>query len=101
MPLITAKERPHLSCKRCGTVLVLPESLDAAARREVARLRQADQATAAIAYLRREHHLDLREAKAVTLHIPQSAGVCHHCRGPIATGDSVCSKCHCVNLNWL
>jgi hypothetical protein len=101
MPLIEAKDRPHLACKRCGTVLVLPESLDVAARREAARLRQSDQPMAAIDYLRGEHYLDLREAKAVMMHIPQTAGVCHRCRGPVVAGDSVCPKCHCVSLNWI
>lgn len=53
MPLITAEDRPHVTCKRCGTVLVLAEGLNASGRREVARLRQADHTTEAIAYLTR------------------------------------------------
>jgi hypothetical protein len=35
MPLIEAKDKPHLTCKRCGTVLVLPASLNAVAWREL------------------------------------------------------------------
>src|SRR5688572_26600763 len=100
MALIETKGRHYLACERCGTVLVLPGSLDATARREVAHLRQSDQAMAAIDYLRKQHHLNLGEAKAVTQHIPHDAGACHRCRGPIAEGDVVCTKCHCVNLNW-
>lgn len=99
MPLIEAKGRPHLLCGKCHTVLVLPETLDLHERQEVARIRRAD-AMAAIQHLTQHHGLDLREAKAIMLHIPLRAGECSRCHTSIPGGDAVCPKCQSLNLNW-
>src|SRR6266851_4942155 len=98
MPLIEAKGRPHLLCGKCETVLVLPDTLDLRERQKVARLRRTDPMSA-IHYLTQHHELQLREAKAILLHIPPTAGRCTRCRTMIPMGDVACPKCRSLNLN--
>ena len=99
MALIEAKGRPQLVCGKCKIILILPESLDLDERQEVARRRRAGPA-ATTRYLVEHHGLDLREAKAIVVHIPPTMGKCTRCRTPIPKGDISCPKCRSLNLNW-
>jgi rubrerythrin len=45
--------------------------------------------------------LNLRDAKAIALHITQDSGTCHHCSYPL-TGEATdhCPFCQAVNYDW-
>jgi hypothetical protein len=43
---------------------------------------------------------DLREAKALSLHITGERGKCHRCGASVAGEISVCSNCRSANIDW-
>ena len=100
MALIEAKGRPHVICEKCKTTLVLPSSLSPKLRRKAASLRRTEKSVEAIDILNKEGGLDLREAKALVLHIPQDPGICNKCGAALEPSTEVCPKCRSINLNW-
>jgi hypothetical protein len=55
---------------------------------------------AAIVSLREEHGLTLGHAKAVIFHISRDGNACARCKSQVEKGETVCSSCRGVNLNW-
>src|SRR5262245_11183783 len=87
-------------CKRCRVSFPLPE-LAAAERERVAASLREDQHIHAILLLRQMAGLNLRDAKAVEMHVTRARGICVRCRGPLpASGQTECPKCGSLNLDW-
>jgi tRNA(Ile2) C34 agmatinyltransferase TiaS len=51
--------------------------------------------------LRQASGIELRNAKAVEMHITRTAGVCQRCQGQLeSSGQTECPKCGSLNLDW-
>jgi hypothetical protein len=97
--LIEPKGRPHLECPKCHVCVVWPDALtlaQAAAFADVARRSRLEGAQ----YAHQKLGLDLREAKALAMHVIRTKGTCHRCESQVIGPESVCAKCRSVNLNW-
>jgi len=51
-------------------------------------------------YAHEKLRMDLREAKALALHITRTKGFCHRCGSVIQGSESVCAGCNSANLDW-
>jgi hypothetical protein len=88
-------------CANCGRFWLLPASLDAAARAEIAALARRQLHITGVKRLRAQTHLSLLEAKAVVGHISRAPGVCHWCGDRLEGGEiCVCSTCGSLNYDW-
>jgi ribosomal protein L40E len=99
MTLIEAGGRPHLVCGQCQTVVVWPKELASAAKAAIAGIARRDPHSAA-ELVESRYGLDLREGKALAVHVTRNPGICHRCNSPVAGGETLCSKCHAANLDW-
>jgi hypothetical protein len=97
--LIEPKGRPHLECPKCRTCVVWPESLTPAGAAALADVVRTDTSEGA-RFAHQKLGLDLREAKALALHITSTKGVCHRCKSQVIGSESVCTKCRSANLDW-
>src|SRR5262245_4982770 len=99
MILIQPKGRPHIVCPKCKTNVVWPLGLSAEEKQEL-----ADEVRSGPLNGTRWAHsrlgLDLREAKALSLHITREHGKCHRCGTAVKGEVSVCRKCRSANLDW-
>ncbi len=87
-------------CKRCRASFPLPELTDAERERVASSLREG-QHIGAIQLLRQIAGFNLRDAKAVEMHITPKPGVCVRCHGPLpSSGQMECPKCGSLNLDW-
>jgi hypothetical protein len=99
MSLIEPKGRPYKVCGKCRTCIILPDSISEEDKHKVADLCHADQRMEAIRHLRMSCLPDLREAKAIVIHVTGAKGICHRCRSPLK-GNETCPKCKSLNLDW-
>ena len=98
MILIEPKGRPFIACPKCRQNVVWPEALSADDKSALAQAsRRSRLEGAQLAH--RKYDLDLREAKALSLHISED-GRCHRCAAPVTEELSICTKCRSANLNW-
>ena len=76
-------------------------SLSASEQSSVAELARARQVMAAMQLLHKISGIELRDAKAVEMHITRSHGICHWCSGPLeGAGQTECPKCGSLNFDW-
>jgi hypothetical protein len=97
--IIEPRGRPHIECPKCRTCVVWPVSFsasEATAFAEITRRSTSDGARYAV----EKFGLDLREAKALAIHVTRTKGVCHRCKSLVIGSESVCTKCRSVNLDW-
>ena len=99
MALIEAPGRPHLTCGQCQTVVVWPKDLARERKADIAKAVRRDPVGAA-RLVESEYGMDVREGKALVVHIARIAGACHRCNSKVIGLESLCSKCHAANLNW-
>jgi hypothetical protein len=90
----------------------LPRLSDAERDRVVAAVRNAerdrvvaavrnDKHVEAIRLLREFAGVDLRDGKALEMHVTRNQGICVRCRGPLQEpGQTECPKCGSLNLDW-
>ena len=99
MSLIEPMGRPYISCPKCKTNVVWPESLSEADKRAIAETTRKSRFEGA-KRMKSEFGLDLRLAKGLSLHISQPQGKCHRCGSALSAAVSVCPKCQSANLDW-
>lgn len=99
MTLIDPANRPFIECPRCMGPIILPASPTDAQRADFAELARTD-SMQAIRHARDVFDLDIREAKALTLHVTLVIGKCHRCGLAVTDRESICTKCNSVNLDW-
>jgi hypothetical protein len=91
---------PLMTCRRCRIDVVWPESLtlnDKALFADTARSSRVR----AMQVAHSTFDIDLRQAKALSMHVTSARGKCNRCRRPIRPGEvSVCEQCNAVNLDW-
>src|SRR5262245_41172657 len=78
---MTMTSRTTVHCKLCRATFPLPTLADAERNRVVSSVRDG-QHIQAIHLLRQVAELDLRDGKAVEMHITRTRGVCIRCCGP-------------------
>jgi hypothetical protein len=76
-----------------------PADLDGAGKAEVPALARQSRIAAAL-QIRDRLALSLGDAKGVVMHISLDDDVCVRCGNPVAKGETVCTNCNGVNLNW-
>lgn len=96
--LIEPAGRPFIYCGKCRVDVVLPSNLSAEEAAKFAVIVRND-SLEGVLYAEQNLGLGPREAKALTLHVTRSPGLCHKCGKPVAKGESVCT-CRSVNLDW-
>lgn len=99
MPLTEARGRPHLTCGQCQTVVVWPGDLAGDVKAGIAQAARRD-AVAAARAVEAKYGLDVREGKALVVHLTITPGKCHRCNSGVPHGETLCSKCHAANLDW-
>jgi hypothetical protein len=99
MRLIEPAGRPYIECPKCKACVVLPSASTEEQRIEFASIARTDPIEA-IRHARDVFNLDIREAKALTLHVTLQIGKCHRCKTPVTDKQSVCAKCRSANLDW-
>jgi hypothetical protein len=88
-------------CDRCGATWLSPEGLDPIAAHEIASLVRGGDRIAAIRRLRAATGLELRDAKAVVMHVTPRPGQCQRCGAVLAAGGGVaCPGCGSLNYDW-
>src|SRR5213593_2230627 len=98
MALIEARGRPHLTCGQCQTIVVWPGELATEAKASIAAAVRRDPVSAA-QLVESRYGLDVREGKALVVHVTRSSGICHRCGSRVTHGETLCSKCHAANLD--
>ena len=97
---MTTTSRTTVHCKRCRASFPLPALADAERERVASSVREG-QHIQAIQLLRQLAGVDLRDGKAVEMHITRTRGICVRCRGALPTsGRTECPKCGSLNLDW-
>jgi len=97
---MTTPSHATVHCKRCGASFPLPELADAERNRVASSVRDG-QHIQEIQLLRQFAGFDLRDGKAVEMHITRTRGVCVRCRGQLPiSGQTECPKCGSLNLDW-
>jgi hypothetical protein len=86
-------------CRRCRFTVSWPADLDGARKAEVAALARQSRIAATI-QIRDQFELSMGDAKGVVMHISRDDDVCIRCRNNVAKGETVCTNCNGVNLNW-
>ncbi|MGJ5121006.1 hypothetical protein [Bradyrhizobium oligotrophicum] len=98
-----AVEHARLSvhCPKRTITVTWPSSLSAEHKAKIAREIRRSQ-IAGHKLLAAEFGFSMAEAKALTLHVTQTAGTCHRCRRPRSRKDDVivCEMCRSANLDW-
>src|SRR5258706_16361593 len=98
MSLIEPNGRPYIACPKCRTNVVWPEALSEDQKRLLAETSRKSRLEGA-QFGASKLGLNLREAKALTLHISGEPGKCHRCAGPITGEIAICPKCRSGNLD--
>ncbi|WP_316234184.1 hypothetical protein [Bradyrhizobium sp. SZCCHNR1098] len=98
-----AVEHARLSvfCPKCTTTVTWPSSLSATDQARIAaEIRRSP--IEGHKLLVAQFGFSMAEAKALTLHVTQTAGTCHRCRRPLSRKDDVivCEMCRSANLDW-
>jgi|SRR5687767_6196453 len=97
---MTKPKYKTIHCKRCGASFPFPE-LPNAERERIAGAVRAGRHIEAIRLLREFTGVDLRDGKAIEMHITRTSGICVRCRGHLsATGQTECPNCDALNLDW-
>ena len=91
--------RVQVECPKCRTTIVWPADLSITQKGEIAEAARADR-LGAVQLIRLRYLTDLRQAKALALHITSSGSKCHKCSAGVGTGELNCPKCRSLNLNW-
>jgi uncharacterized OB-fold protein len=99
MSLIEPKDRPYIACPKCGQNVVWPEELAAHRRKELAAVSRRSRLEG-VKFAHSILALDLREAKALALHVTNEGHRCHRCGSPVVGELSVCTTCRSANLDW-
>ena len=91
----------NLTCERCRTQLPELAAVDALTRSLVGQHIRVHDSLEAMRELVRSSRFNLRQAKAVVMHVVQELGRCRRCSGEVGQGPfGVCPKCRSVNLSW-
>jgi hypothetical protein len=88
-----------VACEKCRQNVVWPDSLTAQDKATFAgecRSRGLEGAKLAVS----RFGMDLREAKALLLHVTREPGKCHRCGTSVIAEISVCTNCRSANLDW-
>ncbi len=86
-------------CKRCGANIKVPV-LTIKQKIQLRRLKNGGKTLNAVDQVRHFVGYDLKEAKALALHI-NDQGHCNRCDFDDLQGENViCPKCQAFNLNW-
>ena len=97
---MTASVETVVRCHRCRVSFPLPRISEAERARLVSAVR-AGQHVETIQLLRELAGFDLRDGKAVEVHITRRPGICVRCRTPLPSrGQTECPKCGSLNLDW-
>jgi hypothetical protein len=87
-------------CKRCQASFPVPD-LSEPDRDRIASSVRAGQHVQATTLLRELAGLDIRDAKAVEMHITRTPGVCVRCRRQLpGLGETECPQCGSLALDW-
>lgn len=97
---MTTTSHTSVHCKRCRVSFPLPALPDPDRDRVASSVREG-QHIQAIQLLRQLAGFDLRDGKAVEMHITRARGVCVRCGGQLPTsGQTECPRCGSLNLDW-
>ena len=98
MPQATAG-KAQMECPKCRTTIAWPDDLSNGQKASIAEAVRAKR-LAAVQFIQSRYLPDLREAKALALHIASAGNKCHKCSGGVREGEANCPKCGSLNLNW-
>ena len=88
-----------IHCRRCRSKVSWPAQLDDGEKATLAARARADRLTT-IKDMRGDFGLSLSDAKALGFHISRAGDVCVRCKNLVDKGETICSNCKSVNLNW-
>ncbi len=87
-------------CPRCGSIVRVPEWLPLAVFSEAIALRQSGHTMQAIAAVAQSGCADHAEAKRFVFHLTAQPGQCHRYRRSLVAGETECTVCHSINLDF-
>ena len=98
---MTTTTTTEVYCRRCRASFKLPLLVDPDRARIVELARSRDVMGAMRLILKQASDIDLRDAKAVEMHITYKPGICNRCTRPLPrAGQLECPNCGGLNFNW-
>jgi hypothetical protein len=95
------KSMEVVRCEQCGATWHSPTAIATTVARDVALLSRSGDSLAAIRRLLEATGLELRDAKAVQLHVTRTPGKCQRCGAMLVGGGmTACAQCRSLNYDW-
>ena len=89
-----------LKCIRCHYELIIPDFTNDQ-KRELLDMKRAGLDLQVVQRIKNIAKIDLKDSKALMMHINQNYGRCHRCNyDNLITENVICPKCKSVNTNW-
>ena len=89
-----------MKCQKCNNQLILPD-LNEEQKQELLNFVRSGSKLRVVQRLRQLDKLDLKNAKALMMHINPTYGQCHECGYQGLNGTYVtCPNCKSTNTNW-